>query len=952
MATGSVQDLVARLRSGLSGTKRETVAPRASVRLQEGDLRHVAILFLDVRGFTGLAEQLAPDELSLFIHQTVFQSFSEAIAEHRGVVLQFLGDAIYAIFPPAQARIDPREMACRAALAILHQVEAIQPICREAQLDIAVRIGINYGRIALSRVSVGERLEWTGAGDAINVAKRLEQLSPANGALVLDELARAMADRFEFTPYGRHQLKGKSEERDLFVLGPARVDLVQTDSVPATPLVGRVRELEALRSWNGSGSSLLEGEAGIGKSRLAEEAQTSSLCVRAQCVPYGRQLYGALLAWTRGIALRLEEGELAACRGWEESGAVDILEALLQGQGDEELDPRARSLQLQLAFQSFFRSAGREAERRGQRLTLRLEDAQWIDDGSLEVLSFLYATEGPLPLIMTSRTPVDWLSPALALRLEPLEPEATRRLLAGLIGEPIEPGTQEAFLDRAGGNPFVLGELVAHARERGVLVSGPHGLELTSRGLDELPASLQGAVLSRVDRLEAGLKTVLQMAAVLGREFSRANLIRVCRGAGLELTDQLERLETEGFLLRSSRPRTGWSDAGELYAFANGLVQEVVEGSLLVQNRRLLHRLTLEALEPEHATSPGRLAYHAEEAQDWGRALTYHAAQARAAYEGSHFKAALLALEGAEAALQHLSGAALRHSRLELLLLRLETEEQLSHFDRALELCDQGLTAADGYPDLAMRFAARRGLVLLRKSRLEEAERCLSDVLARGPEGRWLADVQYALGSVDYDLARYEEAQAHFVAARAAAVAAADRRREALALRSLAFAALARGQNETATTYLEAARDLAHQLQDVRLEGNLVGSLGLAQQDAGQLEEACKAFRTALECSQRCQDLANQSIWWVNLGSALLKQGQLEEAWQAFERSLELAGRAGYPAVEVEARIGRAGVLQARGQPEDAAAAARLAAEQAAQIGQPALEEQARQLLVALDLTE
>lgn len=948
MASGSVQDLVARLRSGLSGARRETAAPRAAVRLQEGDLRHVAILFLDVRGFTGLAEQLAPDELSLFIHQTVFQSFSQAIAEHRGVVLQFLGDAIYAIFPPAQARIDPREMACRAALAILQQVEAIQPVCREAQLDVAVRIGINYGRIALSRVSVGDRLEWTGAGDAINVAKRLEGLAPANGALVLDELARAMADRFEFVPFGRHHLKGKSEERELFVLGAPRVELIQTDSLPAAPLVGRERELAELSRWDGCGSSLLEGEAGIGKSRLAEEVQIASLCVRAQCVPYGRQLYGALLAWTRGIALRLEGGELASCRRWETSGAIETLSALLEGQGEEELDPRARSLQLQLAFQSFFRAAGEEAERRGQHLTLRLEDAQWIDEGSLGVLSFLYEQEAPLPLIMTSRTPVDWITPALALRLAPLGPEATRRLLLELLGEPVEPATQEAFLDRAGGNPFVLGELVAHAREQGALSFGPQGLELTSRGLDELPASLQGAVLSRVDRLEAGLKTLLQMAAVLGREFSRSNLERVCRGAGIELTDQLERLEAEGFLTRSSRPRTGWSDAGELYAFANGLVQEVVEDSLLVQNKRLLHRLALEALEPEHAASPGRLAYHAEQAQDWGRALTYHAAQARAAHEGSHFKAALSALEGAEAALAHFTGTALEHSRLELLLLRLETEEQLSHFDQALELADRGLSAAGAYPDLALRFAARRGLVLLRKSRLEEAEACLGEVLARSPEGRWLADVQYALGSVDYDLARYQEAQAHFVAARAAAVAAGDRRREALALRSLAFAALAQGQVETATTYLEAARDLAHQLQDVRMEGNLVGSLGLAQQDAGQLEEACAAFRTALECSQRCHDLANQSIWWVNLGAALLKLNQLEEAWQAFERSLELAGRAGYPAVEVEARLGAAGVLQARGQKQEAAREASQAAEQASQIGQPALEEQARQLLAAL----
>ncbi len=926
MATGSVSDLVARLRSGLAGARGEGLAPRPVARLQEGDLRHVGILFLDVRGFTGIAEQLAPDELSLFIHQTVFQSFAAAIEDHRGVVLQFLGDAIFAIFPPAQARIDPREMACRAALSILEQVEAIRPVCEEARLELAVRIGVNYGKIALSKVSVGERQEWTGAGDAINVTKRLESVAPPNSALVLDELAEAMRDRFAFTSFGRQTLKGKSEERELFVLGPAHTDLVQTASALPTVLVGRQSELEALHGSLREGAVVLEGEAGIGKSRLSDEGQSQAevVAIRAQCIPYGRQLYGALVAWMRGLHLRL---------GLDVTGLVQLLEA--PGQ----LEPRARQLQVQLAFKTFFHAAARTAEGQGIHLALRLEDAQWIDEGSLGVIRFLYQAEGPLPLVITSRTPLDWLEPRLELRLGPLDTEAMSELLDQLVGARLEPESRRVLLDRAAGNPFVLGELVAEARQRGGLVAGPAGLELTAEARAELPASLEGAVLARVDRLEPELKSVLQMAAVLGREFTVVNLRRVCQGAGLDLTDQLPRLEQAGFLQTSTRPRTGWDDAGELYVFADGLVQEVVAGSLLVQNRRLLHRLALEVLEPEHLASPARLSYHAEEAQDWGRALTYHMAQARLAFEGSHFRAALAALAGAEEAVGHLRG--LEHSRLEILLVRLETQEQLSHFDEALELAAQGLEGSAAFPDLQVQFAARKGLVLLRKSRLDEAEECLR---ALEVQGELLADVQYAWGSVDFDRGRYDDAREHFVASREAG----NSRQRARALRSLAFVALALGDVAAAVDQLQHAQVLARALQDVRMEGNLVGSLGLAHQKAGRLEEACAAFQEALECSRLSQDLANQSIWWVNQGNVLLGLARLDEAEKAFSEAMELAGKSGYPAVEVEARVGLAGIASLRGEADQAAALASQAAREAAELGLPVLEGQACLLLSRL----
>ncbi|MEW6278653.1 MAG: adenylate/guanylate cyclase domain-containing protein, partial [Candidatus Eremiobacterota bacterium] len=505
MSQSSVGDLVTRLRTGLAGARQAPAeAPRA--RLQEGDLRHVAILFLDVRGFTGLAEQLNPDDLSLFIHQTVFQAFSEAIADHAGVVLQFLGDAIYAIFPPVLARIDPRDMAARAAWTILGQVRAIEPICREADLNLEVRIGLNYGKIALSRVQVGERHEWTGAGDAINVAKRLETAAPVNSAVVLGDFARAVSDRFEFRSVGFYELKGKAGNHELFALGPPRTDLVQTASAPEVPLVGRDAEQRQLAELLGCERSVaLVGEAGVGKSRLLDEcisAQADLFAVRAQCVPYGRQLYGPLGGWLRGILRRLGLLDLADCLSWdlppdlaaELAGALPVLQACLAGEALEASDPQTAALRIKLAFLTFFRAARQVL--RGRRLLLRGEDIQWLDEGTAEALRFLLQSDLELDLVVTSREPVP--EGAAVLPVAALSCEDTGRLLRLLLrGEP-EPDTAQAFVERSGGNPFALGELVAEALRRGILLRESEGWTLTEEGRRLLPDSLEGAVLARV----------------------------------------------------------------------------------------------------------------------------------------------------------------------------------------------------------------------------------------------------------------------------------------------------------------------------------------------------------------------------------------------------------------------------------------------------------------------
>ncbi len=232
--------------------------------------RLVTVLFADLVGFTGRAEQSDPEALRT-LQRTYFAAVSAEVERFGGTLEKFIGDAAMAIFGAPQAHDDDAERALRTALRIREAVAAMEG-------GLEVRIGVNTGEVVGGMGAGPQAGDYTVSGDAVNVAARLQQLAAPNEIMVGGPTRALSADAFAFAPREELALRGRSEPIEAWRLERELPNRPRTRGGEAK-LVGRARELDAIasaldeaRAGRGLMTALV-GEPGIGKSRLALEAR-------------------------------------------------------------------------------------------------------------------------------------------------------------------------------------------------------------------------------------------------------------------------------------------------------------------------------------------------------------------------------------------------------------------------------------------------------------------------------------------------------------------------------------------------------------------------------------------------------------------------------------------------------------------------------------------------------
>lgn len=405
-----------------------------------------------------------------------------------------------------------------------------------------------------------------------------------------------------------------------------------------TSFVGRESELETLRAlWEearaGRGRLVtIVGEAGIGKSRLLWELRSeiragSAGWVEGTCVPYGQStpylpvtdIVRALVGLADSDPEREMEGKLSERLGQFGLDAGRTGEALryflslgASQTGMAALSPQERKERLLDALVRLSEAAARETPH-----VFVIENCQWLDQASAEFLTHAAASipGWPALVVLTCRpgtTPPAASSPAAVnLVLRPLEAAERQALVrAALGGFPLRPELLAALVEKTGGNPLFIEEVARSLRETDL-----------SRGADALriPPTILDVLAARIDRLPDLAKSALQTASVIGRDFTQRLLARVAE-RGETVPQALAKLLELEMIIEKSLDEAA-------YMFRQALVQEVAYQSLLVQRRKVLHRLIGEAVEEVYAQRLAEhvemLAHHFLQAEEWEKAVRY-----------------------------------------------------------------------------------------------------------------------------------------------------------------------------------------------------------------------------------------------------------------------------------------------------------------------------------------
>jgi class 3 adenylate cyclase/tetratricopeptide (TPR) repeat protein len=585
---------------------------RAARGAIEGERQLVTVVFCDLVGSTAIAERLDPEDYHDLLDEYLELAFAE-IYRLDGMVNQLAGDGMMALFGAPVAHEDAPQRAVRAGLAI-H--EALRPFAERVQAErgirLRARVGINTGPVVVGSVGNDLKMDYSAVGDTTNLAARLETLAAPGTILISEATHRLVRGFFEVRPTGPLAVRGKREPVFAYeVLRPSEAATAMTIAAERglTPFVGRDDEMAQLegayRRLDARQPQVVAvvGDAGSGKSRLLYEfkhrvsggpavlfeGRCSSMSRTAPYHPFMTMLRGFF-----GIAAGEEPArarDKVAARLGEASHAIEQRFPLL---GKFMAPAAGRSDALpgdQLKRETFEAVTGLVLKQsQAAPVIVLLEDVQWMDDSSRELLEALVARlDGSGVMVVLTQRPHDhpgWRTRAAFTQivLRRLSDEHVTAMIRAIARGRLPAGLERRLVGKAEGSPFFAEELTNALVEEGFVVRHD-GQPRVSRPVEDipLPGTVQEVIAARLDRLPPEAKHVIQVAAVLGRQFDGRQLAEILDGEGIDVEAQLAELERRGLLHRKDLL------SSDEYRFGESLTQEVAYESLLLRHRRQLH---------------------------------------------------------------------------------------------------------------------------------------------------------------------------------------------------------------------------------------------------------------------------------------------------------------------------------------------------------------------------
>jgi class 3 adenylate cyclase/tetratricopeptide (TPR) repeat protein len=645
----------------------------------EPERRQISVLFADIVGFTAFSER-SGEEAAYSLVKSFTKMIDDHLRKEGGVVHGFTGDGVVGVFGAPIAFEDSPLRACRAALAILVHLKNSGAEFKEKHgVWPELRIGINAGPAVVGQIEASNYRTITVEGDTVNLAARLQALAEPNSVIISEATHRALQGMVEATFAGEYHIKGKANPQKVYRLQAIREDVTSFQIAITRGLsgfVGRERELEVLdRGLAHAAASQLcvvdvSAEAGIGKSRLLHEFRQqigkdrafvlSGSCTfdaqktafrpfievvrrsfRINNVDSKKEIEQKLEMGLTTLALDSSQnlGLLLHLLGQTvPSGALTGLDGVLLGL-------RTRDLLSQLL----------EALCRLSLVVMVIEDLQWIDSASEDLLAAIVDNKASLRLLLVHSRRLEyvphWLNRESTIQLElaPLSLDLICQLIQGRLAVATLPNKLIQLLnDKAEGNPLFAEEIVGFLAQRGALQSTAGTLKFDpGTALETIPATIQSLLTARVDRLPTSDRALLQAASVIGKQFDPELLAAVI--ATIEDIDaRLTSMRTMDLIRLHEK--------SGIYLFKHALIRDALYQGLLSDARKALHLKIAEEIERRSSNRIVEvaevLAYHFNQTNNESKAFHYLAMAGRKSVNvysldeaTTYFESALLILQ-------------------------------------------------------------------------------------------------------------------------------------------------------------------------------------------------------------------------------------------------------------------------------------------------------------------
>lgn len=646
----------------------ETDAERQQI-LEKSERKNVTVLFSDLCGYTAMCERLDPEDVKE-VMSGIFGDIAQVVNKYGGFIEKFIGDAVVALFGVPKTHEDDPVRAINAAREIHAAVEAMSPQLEErVGQPLSMNTGINTGLVVTGEVDLKTGRHGI-MGDTINLASRLEDLAKPGEILVGENTYREARAIFTFERLEHNKIKGKVDPVRIYrVLTPKRETNhylygsgLGSGRKIYPDMVGRDKELkmletEVIKTCNGQGCVVnITGEAGLGKSRLVAELRKreemkSVVFLEGRAIYIGENLsfhpvIDLLKNWAR---IRDDESEASAF------GKLEAAIKNLYPEMQEEIFPfiatlagmklsgsyagRVRGIEGEALEKLILKSVRELLVRASEKnpIVIAMEDLHWADMSSVEMLESLF------PLVEKHRIlfinvfrrgyneKVDRLSETMKNRppahfveipLQALDARMSETLIDNVLNIPSFQHPMKAqVVNRAGGNPFFLEEILRTFIDAGAVVVKNGEFEVTEKIETVLiPRKIHDVIAARLDRLDEDTRHLVKIASVIGRSFFYRVLVEVAKAIE-DIDGRLSYLKDIQLIMDRER-----MDELE-YVFKHALAQEAAYESILQQKRKELHLQVANSIEKVFGKRLqefyGMLAYHYSKGEDLEKTEEY-----------------------------------------------------------------------------------------------------------------------------------------------------------------------------------------------------------------------------------------------------------------------------------------------------------------------------------------